>query len=268
MIPALTALTGTSSRSAFRSFTAGLKAYTRVAGTLTRYKLWHYQLLPAVISLVISTILIIGMFTAGAALAVWVDAKINLDTIWLDKLITYTAGILAFVALLIGFFFLHKHIVLVALSPFLGRLAENIIRASDGEQPTSTLTTAQSIRRSAHINIRAIIYELVIAAVLIASALIFPPLSLITTPLAFLIQARFVGYGLIDFPLEYRGFTVAQSIQYTKGHRAVCTGIGTGYILLMLIPVIGWMIAPTFGTAAGTIETLDELKRTHPTSGT
>ena len=251
-------------RSTFRCFMDGLRAYTRVAGTLTRHKLWHYLLLPAIVSLVISTGLIIAMFIAGGNIAGWVDAKVNLDTVWLDKLVTYSAGILAFVAMLIGFFFLHKHIVIVALSPFLGRLAENIIRASEGEEPTPTLSTTQSIRRAAHINIRSVIFELSVTIPLIACGFIIPPLSLITTPLAFLVEARFVGYGLIDFPLEYRGFTVTQSIQYSKGHRAESTGIGTGYILLMLIPVVGWMLAPTFGTAAGTLKTLDELKRSKP----
>lgn len=254
-------------RRAIQCFMDGLRAYTRVAGTLTRHKLWHYQILPAIVSLVISSALITAMFLAGGSIAAWVDAKVNLETAWLDKLVTYSAGILAFVAMLVGFFFLHKHIVIVALSPFLGRLAENIIRASDGEKPTPALTTAQSIRRAAHISIRSVIFELSVTAALIACGFIFPPLSLITTPLAFLIEARFVGYGLIDFPLEYRGYTVAQSIQYSKSHRAVSTGIGAGYILLMLIPVIGWMFAPTFGTAAGTIVTLDELKRTEPKAG-
>ena len=248
-------------RSTFRCFMDGLRAYTRVAGTLTRYKLWHYLLLPAIVSLVISTGLIIAMFIAGGNIAGWVDAKVNLDTAWLDKLVTYSAGVLAFIAMLVGFFFLHKHIVIVALSPFLGRIAENIIRASDGEKPTPALTTAQSIRRAAHISIRSVVFELSVTIPLIACGFIFPPLSLITTPLAFLIEARFVGYGLIDFPLEYRGYTVAQSIQYSKSHRAESTGIGTGYILLMLIPVVGWMFAPTFGTAAGTLKTLDEFKR-------
>jgi CysZ protein len=236
-------------RSAFRCFMDGLRAYTRVAGTLTRYRLWHYLLLPAIVSLVISTGLIIAMFIAGGNIAGWVDAKVNLDTVWLDKLVTYSAGVLAFIAM---------------LSPFLGRLAENIIRASEGEEPSPTLSTAQSIRRAAHISIRSLVFELTITAALLATGFIIPPLSLITTPLVVLVEARFVGYGLIDFPLEYRGFTVAQSIEYSKGHRAESTGIGTGYILLMLIPVVGWMLAPTFGTAAGTLKTLDELKRSKP----
>lgn len=251
-------------RSTFHCFMDGLRAYTRVAGTLTRHRLWHYQILPAIVSLAISAALITAMFIAGGNIAGWIDAKVNLETAWLDKLVTYSAGILTFVAMLVGFFFLHKHIVIVALSPFLGRLAENIIRASDGEKPTPALTTAQSIRRAAHISIRSVILELSVTAALIACGFLFPPLSLLTTPLAFLMEAHFVGCGLIDFPLEYRGYTVAQSIQYSKSHRAVSTGIGTGYIILMLIPVIGWMFAPTFGTVAGTISTLDELKRPTP----
>jgi CysZ protein len=252
------------SRSAIHCFMDGLRAYTRVAGTLTRHRLWHYQILPALVSLALSAALITGMFIVGGNIAGWVDAKVNLETAWLDKLVTYSVGILTFLAMLVGFFFLHKHIVIVALSPFLGRLAENIIRASEGEKPTPALTTVQSVRRAAHISIRSVILELSVTAALIACGFLFPPLSLLTTPLALLMEARFVGGGLIDFPLEYRGYSVARSIEYSRSHRATATGIGAGYILLMLIPVIGWMFAPTFGTAAGTISTLDELKRQPP----
>ncbi|MDG2123481.1 MAG: EI24 domain-containing protein, partial [Verrucomicrobiales bacterium] len=247
-----------------RAVIAGRLAYTRLAQTHTKYKLWQYQLIPAFISLVISSALLVGIWFAGESLAGWVDAAVVIETGWLDKLVTIAVEVLAFAVMLVAFFFLHKHIVIVALAPFLGRLAENIIRGTKGEKPTPALPAIRAVQRSAIINTRSIFFELLITIALVTPGFIFPLISPFTTTAAFLVEACYVGYGLIDFPLEYRGFTVTQSIRYTKTHRAVSAGVGTGYLLLMMVPVVGWMFAPTFGTAAGTIETLAEIKRSDP----
>ena len=45
-----------------------------------------------------------------------------------------------------------------------------------------------------------------------------------------------------------------------KRRTGCSTGVGAGYILLMLIPLVGWMFAPTFGTVAGTLVAIDELE--------
>jgi CysZ protein len=77
----------------------------------------------------------------------------------------------------------------------------------------------------------------------------------------FLTQARFLGYGLMDFPLENRGLTVDESDDFVSERAGLSVGIGGGYMLIMAIPFVGWMFAPTFGTVAGTIRAIEELER-------
>jgi hypothetical protein len=38
-------------------------------------------------------------------------------------------------------------------------------------------------------------------------------------------------------------------------------GVGLGYQLLLMIPLLGWMFAPTFGTVAGTIRSIEEMRK-------
>ncbi|MEM1442081.1 MAG: hypothetical protein AAGF67_07035, partial [Verrucomicrobiota bacterium] len=68
-------------------------------------------------------------------------------------------------------------------------------------------------------------------------------------------------YGLMDFPLENRGLSVAESDRFARDRTGLSIGLGAGYLFLMMIPFIGWMFAPTFGTVAGTLKAIDELEK-------
>ncbi|MEZ5326586.1 MAG: EI24 domain-containing protein [Verrucomicrobiales bacterium] len=247
-------------RSSLAAMLRGLKCYARVPATLTRHGLWRYQLLPAFTSLVLSTLMVIAMYWSSRGLAGWVDQRIVLPVAWLDAAVTWAAGILAFVAMVLGFVFLHKHIVIVALAPYLSKIAETITRAEAGPQPNTEMVGLATFKRSAIINTRSILLEIITTLSLIALGFVIPVLSPFTSLLVILVEARFAGNGLMDFPLEYRGLSVIESIEWSRTRKATATGVGIGYLLLMLIPIVGWMFAPTFGTVAGTLQSLDELK--------
>jgi CysZ protein len=249
--------------SGLAEFFRGLRSYTRVPGTLSKHKLWLYQLLPAFVSLVISSIMVAGIFYISRGLAQWIDAKIQLPIEWLDATVTWAAGILVFVAMVFAFIFAHKHIVIVVLAPFLSRVAEKITRAAVGPQQDTSMTNLGTIRRSAIINGRSIILELLLTVGLAVLGIVIPVFSPFTSLVIVLVEARFAGNGLMDFPLEYRGLSVNQSIEWSRQHKATASGVGAGYLLLMLIPIVGWMFAPTFGTVAGTLRSLDEFESSY-----
>ncbi len=242
-----------------RAFLSGIAAYFRVPKAMKEHKLWHFQLVPALLGLLLAVVLVTVAYLLTRDLGARFDAAIELKWAWLDATLDWIAAIFTFVALAAIFLFLHKHIALVVLAPFLGRLAENIVRSTQGQPREPAMKTLASIKRSAVINTRSILGEIALTLPLLLIGFIIPALGPITFTISFLIQARYAGYGLVDFPLEYHGYNVPQSVAYTKEHRAFATGIGTGYLLLMSIPIIGWMFAPVFGTAAGTLATLEKL---------
>jgi CysZ protein len=165
-------------------------------------------------------------------------------------------GIGTFVVMAVIFLFLHKRIVLIALAPFLSQIAERITRAECGPQPDTTMTQWQSLRRSAAINLRSIAVELALTLPLAVLGLV-PFVNLFTSAAILIISSRYAGNGLMDFPLEYRGLSVKESILWSRQHKATATGIGLGYQLFLMVPILGWMFAPTFGTIAGTLRAID-----------
>ncbi|MEM8952648.1 MAG: EI24 domain-containing protein [Verrucomicrobiota bacterium] len=250
-----------SKRNYVHGILSGLRAYLRVPGTVRRYRLGHYLLAPAALSFLLSLAILTIVILSAIALSQYVDRTVDIPVRWLDETINWIAGILGAFAMLAVFVFLHKRIVLIVLAPFLARLSELTVRGLEGTQFKIKLDFKAALKRSVYINTRSIFLELSATLSLLAIGFFVPPLALFTTTLVFLIESRFVGFGLIDFPLEYKGFSVDESIAYAKSHRALATGLGAGYFLLLAIPIVGWMIAPTFGTVAGTLHAMEELQQ-------
>lgn len=242
-------------------FLGGLKSYLVVPTILGKYRLWHYLVAPAVVSLLLSVILFSGVLYSAVRLSGAVDGWVEVSVGWLDQLITVAVGIVMAFVMLAVFVFLHRRIVLVVLAPLLSRLAELTVRGIEGHEFKATLDFQRALRRGLHINSRSILIELSATLGLVVLGIAMPVISPLTSCMVFLVESRFAGLGLIDFPLEYRGLSVADSVAYAKAHRGTATGLGAGYFLLMTIPVVGWMLAPTFGTIAGTVETLEQLNR-------
>ncbi|MDF1753716.1 MAG: EI24 domain-containing protein [Verrucomicrobiales bacterium] len=238
----------------------GLGAYMRVVPTLFRYKLWPAQFVPAFLSLILSTLMVTAFWLAATGITKWIDARVNLPWPEWDEAVNSLSFIFTMLLMLLVFLSVHKHVILVLLSPFLGKLAEATYRAVMNDESTSPLTVSQSISRGIRINLGNIVKEAFLNGFFLACNIIpgFGPV--LASAGLFINQSRFMGFGLMDFPLEHKGLSVKESIRFVKYRSGCSTGVGAGYILLMLVPFFGWMFAPTFGTIAGTLIAIQELE--------
>ena len=67
----------------------------------------------------------------------------------------------------------------------------------------------------------------------------------------FLVQSYYAGFGNFDYYLERRA-TVKESVRYIRQKRGLVIGNGAGFMLLLLIPVLGLFLAPVMSTIAAT----------------
>ena len=73
-------------------------------------------------------------------------------------------------------------------------------------------------------------------------------------------QMFLAGQGFMDPTLERKGFGVRDSFRFAWNHKLAVLGCGGGFLVLTLVPVIGWFLAPGLGIVAGTMEALHLLK--------
>ena len=111
------------------------------------------------------------------------------------------------------------------------------------------------------LNLRNLFFSLIFT--LLAWLLVFIPVvgALVSMVLIILIQSYYGGFSLMDYTLERRRYSVSESIKFSKHHRSLATGLGGGFMLLALVPVVGWFAAPTYGTVAATLASLEKIEQ-------
>lgn len=83
--------------------------------------------------------------------------------------------------------------------------------------------------------------------------------GLVATVVMPVMQALLAGLGFCDPALERRGYSVGESLSFAWRNRGRVFGQGLGFTVLLLVPVVGWFLAPAFGVVAGTLGVVDLL---------
>lgn len=242
------------------TFFRGLSAYSQAPGFVSRHRLWAYIWIPSLLSL------LAGLLIAGWGLRSAGTFGERLAGFWpgdwplkgfIDSIFSVLAGLVLLIVLLFSF----RYIIMLVVSPFLGPLSEKTERILTGSPaaPFSLKAILLDLVRSLRVVLRCIAMELFYTILLLPLNLIPVIGSAAYLVLLFLIQSYYAGFGNIDPVLERRQYSVAQRVRFAGERRALIAGNGAGFVLLLLIPVIGWVLAPVYGTIAATISGIEAL---------
>jgi CysZ protein len=90
--------------------------------------------------------------------------------------------------------------------------------------------------------------------ILVITGLSFIPVLSILTPLmTFVVLAYYNGILMMDYSLERNGFTIQESRVIYKQNKSLLFALGLGFMFILLIPVIGWFLAPTYALVGGAL---------------
>ncbi len=245
----------------FKNIINAIKAYFGTFKLISKLGLWKYFAIPILISVItgLTFVTLVYFFSGnlGAFIArvwVWEWGSETFTTIS-----TYIGGLLILVLGLI----LYKHIVMALSAPFMSPVSEKVEAHLLGETNHVHRNTsfAQQLSRGIRINIRNLIRELLFMIPLLILSFI-PVVGIIGTILIFLIQAYYIGFGNMDYTME-RHFGYKESIQFVRKHRGTAIGNGIVFVLMLFIPILGFIITLPISVVAASTETvkiLDEKK--------
>jgi len=72
-------------------------------------------------------------------------------------------------------------------------------------------------------------------------------------------QAYFAGAAFMDPVLERRRIGIRASLRHSYRHKWHAMGNGAGFMIMMLVPILGWFLAPSYGIIAAAISGPDTL---------
>ena len=141
-------------------------------------------------------------------------------------------------------------VFLIVGTPFFSFISSKTEEIHSGKTYAFSFGTFLSeIKRGISLSIRNSLKQL--GLILLITLLSFIPVIAIVTPLlTFIVQAYYNGILMTDYTLERQGYSIKQSEIFYKTHDAEMFAIGLGFMFLLLIPVVGWFLAPTYGIVA------------------
>ncbi|KXK37363.1 MAG: EI24 domain-containing protein [Saprospiraceae bacterium] len=212
----------------------------------TKGSAWKYMIYSGLIAVALLTIMVFGIWKLSAIGGAWIASLIPWqwahETVLFSFVIGIAFGLLCWIVM--------KYIMLIMMSPLLSLVSEKLEQKIKGVPVKSRFNVAGSLARTIRVNSRNLLREVVFSVFLLLASLI-PVLNVFAIALLFLLQAYFVGFGIMDYYLE-RHYTYRETVTKVYQHKWAAITLGAIFIGMILIPVIGAVMASYFTTVAAT----------------
>ena len=235
------------------------QAYFLAHRFIIKHRLWKWILLPGLIYATlfclgiylfwISSSSVIEFLLQQTGVKVWMQ---NMQNSWLNFFLIFGQLILHLV-LMLFYYSLFKYLFLIIGSPLFAWLSEKTEAIIEGKElPLNFKLLIIDIKRAIRLVFRNLLWQTVYSvSILILSFL--PVVGWITPLLALSVECYYLGFSMLDYSFERNKLSSSQSIAFISRHKGLAIGNGLIFYLMHLLPVIGWVMAPSYAIIAATI---------------
>ena len=236
-----------------------IQAYFKAHSFIGKHKLWKWIIIPGIFYMLLFAVSMY-FFGKSATLVIEEITRRTGITAWLQR---FDSGFLSFVVTLFGlvlwlilmqfYFSLFKYIWLIVGSPVFAYLSEKTESIIEGREfPFSMMQLAKDIVRGIGIALRNTLWQTVYIIFILVLSLL--PVIGWTAPLfAIIIECFYYGFSMLDYTMERRQKTVAESVYFINHHKGLAIGNGLMFYLMHGLPIIGWVMAPAYAVIAATL---------------
>ena len=251
----------------FKDLITGAKTYMDAHVLIRDNKLLGFVLIPGIINLIIfSVTIIIGweyadrITNAMLELIGWGNSD-DPDLGMLNSIIQLFFMILFRLIFIVFYLYIYKYIVLIIMSPVMAVLADKANEILTGEKSVFVIKQFISdVLRGIVIAVRNLFVEMAILFALFLFTAI-PVIGWISPVLMFTVEFFFYGFSMIDYTNERKGMSVKESSSYIYKHKGLAIANGGMFYLMLIVPIVGLLVAPSYGVVAAAIAAHETDKR-------
>ncbi len=161
----------------------------------------------------------------------------------LQGILAVTLWVILRIFFFIAFAYVGGYVVLLLLSPILSLVAAKTTEKITNDSVPFKLTQfLNDILRGVAMAARNFFYQLIITIGLLIIGFI-PILGWLSPILLFGVSSFFYGYSFLDYSLESKGVNYGESVQFVNKNKTLSFALGLPYVLLLLIPFVGLILA-------------------------
>jgi CysZ protein len=244
-----------------------IESYFRAHQFIKKYKLGKWVLLPGILYMLLFCFCMYVFILTSNSVVNHLSDLIGVDA-WLHQqksaLLSFTFLMSSFMLRLILFFFflsLFKYFFLVIGAPLFAYLTEKTAALLENRPfPGNKRELLHAVLRGIAFAFRNLLWQTVYLITLLLLSLV-PVAGWIAPLIALFIECYYYGSSMLDYSCGRHKLPPAESVQYINRHKGLAVGNGLVFYLLHGVPVLGWIIAPTYAVIAATLS-LHELPET------
>lgn len=236
-----------------------IQSYFRAHQFIKKHRLWKWILIPGILYMIL---FIVGMFffwESSDTAVTYLSRRMGIDR-WLHQ---QKSGILSFfflmgeimlrLILVLFYFSLFKYLFLIIGSPLFAYLSEKTESIIEGKDyPFNLKQLLKDIIRGIKLALRNTLWQTVYTVSLVILSL-FPIVGWIAPLITLFIECYYYGFSMLDYSCERHKLSPSESITYIGNHKGLAIGNGMVFYLMHLVPVVGWVLAPSYAVVAATI---------------
>ncbi|NJN25212.1 MAG: hypothetical protein HC819_04150 [Cyclobacteriaceae bacterium] len=230
-----------------------LKSYWRAFRFIDDHNLWTLLIIPAVINMILTLIMIIFAIRTSRLVVDFVLQHFQITTPDATMHHLVEGLIMVIVRAFVFFLYLkvYRYLMLIALAPTLAILSSRVQTIDFGPAKTScTSKYLLDCSRGIKIALRNFMIEIVLSTFIIALCLVIAWAIPLAPIAVLLLESYFVGYSMADYRHEYFGISSRESRKQINNYPGLVVGNGLWFNLLLLVPLLGILFAPTFALVA------------------
>jgi CysZ protein len=186
---------------------------------------------------------------------------------WQEKINSYTVdfllafgGLILWVIIMFFYFSLFKYLWLIIGSPLFAYLSEKTEAIMQGKDfPFSFRQLMTDIARGIRMALRNALWQTVYL-IAIAVLSLLPVVGWVTPIITLFVECYYYGFSMLDYSMERNKKTVAESAYHIGQHKGLAIGNGLIFYLMHLLPIIGWILAPSYAVIAATLSIQPQKK--------
>jgi len=236
-----------------------LQAYFQTHRFIVKHRLWKWIFIPGLIYSILffagiwlflkSSTAAIDFMLVETGVKDWMQ---KIQNSWLSFFLIFGQLILQLV-LLLFYFSLFKYLFLIIGSPVFAYLSEKTESLIEGKDfPFSFKQLMKDIMRGIRLALRNMLWQTVYTISILILSFI-PVAGWITPMIALLVECYYLGFSMLDYSCERNKLSSSQSIAFISRHKGLAIGNGLVFYLMHLIPILGWLLAPSYAVIAATL---------------
>ena len=236
-----------------------VQSYFMAHKFISQNRLWGWIIIPGIIYILIfgAGIYFFWITAAEAIQLIMTETGIRewLETMkegWLNFFVI-VAHVIVWLTLLFFYFSIFKYFFLIIGAPLFAWLSERSEAILTGKDfPFSFLQLMKDAWRAVKISVRNFFWQTIYLLALLLFSFV-PVIGWIAPLIAFLVECYYFGFAMLDYSFERHKIQSKNSIRFIGRHKGLAIGNGVMFFALHFIPILGWLIAPSYAVIAATL---------------